>query len=80
MLMGQRMRYEEPIRFDVQPGRFVLVTQVFAAYSGGNNQMEPGPYQTGSCLIKIESEGCLPLEAQFYDEMPDVRITLAVEE
>jgi len=77
MLLGTRIREEEPLTFDPKTGRFVFVTSVFAAYSMGKDQPEPGPYQTGSCLIQIESAGCKPLRVQFYDEMPDVRITLS---
>jgi hypothetical protein len=76
MLLGERLRHEEPIAFDARTGRFTLVTMVFAAYSMANDQPEPGPYQTGSSLIQIESPGCRPLQVQFYDEMPDVLITL----
>jgi HEAT repeat protein len=77
MLLGTRIREEEPITYDPKSGRFVFCTSVFAAYSMGEDQPEPGPYQTGSSLIQIECEGCNPLKVQFYDEMPDVRITLA---
>jgi HEAT repeat protein len=76
MLLGKRIRKEEPLTFDPKTGRFVFVTTVFAAYSTGDDQPEPGPYQTGSSQIQIESAGCKPLQLQFYDEMPDVRITL----
>ena len=38
-----------------------------------------GPYQTGSCLALIEAEGCKPLVVRFYDEMPDVEITLSAD-
>jgi len=77
MLLGTRVREEEPLTFNPKTGRFVFATTVFAAYSLGSDQPEPGPYQTGSSLIQIESEGCKPLRVQFYDEMPDVRITLS---
>lgn len=77
MLLGERMREEVPIRFDKQTGRFVFVTEVFAAYSDGDGQPEPGPYQTGSSIVLIESAGCNPLQVRFYDEMPDVLITLS---
>jgi hypothetical protein len=60
-----------------ETGRFVLCAQVFAAYSAGKGQPEPGPYQTGSCLTLIEAAGCKPLVVSFYDEMPDVEITLS---
>jgi HEAT repeat protein len=77
MLMGERTKDETPVTFDGQTGKFVFVTDVFAAYSHGDGQKEPGPYQTGSSLILIESPGCRPLEVQFYDEMPEVLITLS---
>jgi HEAT repeat protein len=80
MLLGQRIRDEEPITFDAKTGRFVFVTQVFAAFSMGPDQQEPGPYQTGSSLIHIESVGCKPLDVQFFDEMPEVCITLSAVE
>ena len=76
MLFGTPTRQEEPVVFDPKTGRFVFVTHVFAAYSVGKNQPEPGPYQTGSSQILIESEGSKSLQVQFFDEMPDVRITL----
>ncbi|PYK12531.1 MAG: hypothetical protein DME65_03860, partial [Verrucomicrobia bacterium] len=76
MLLGQRIREEESIIFDSKSGRFVFVTMVFAAYSAGEDKPDPGPYQTGSSLVQIESAECKPLQVQFYDEMPDVRITL----
>jgi hypothetical protein len=77
MLLGSRMREEEPIVIDEQTGRFVYITRVFAAYSDGTAKREPGPYQTGSSLVEIECPGCKPLRVQFYDEMPDLRITLS---
>lgn len=79
MLLGRRVRDEEPITFDAKTGRFVLVSRVFAAYSMGKPP-EPGPYQTGSSFIQIEAAGCKPLKVQFYDEMPEVQITLMAEE
>ena len=57
----------------------MLCTHVFAAYCMGEGQPEPGPYQTGSCLAQIEAEGCKPLLARFFDEMPDVEITLSAD-
>jgi hypothetical protein len=42
----------------------------------GDDQREPGPYQTGSAQIRIEAEGFKPLVVQFFDEIPDVRITI----
>jgi HEAT repeat protein len=78
MLLGERTRDEVPFTFDARTGRFVFVTHVFAAYSSGDGQPEPGPYQTGSSMVLIESEGCKPLQVRFYDEMPEIRITLSV--
>jgi hypothetical protein len=77
MLLGERTRYEVPIRFDKETGRFVFVDNIFAAYSMGDGQAEPGPYQTGSSIVLIECDGCKPLEVRFYDEMPEVHITLS---
>jgi hypothetical protein len=76
-LLGERVRNEIPVTYDPKSGRFVLVTHIFAAYSVGRGQKEPGPYQTGSSLTLIEAEGCKPLTVQFFDEMPDVAITLS---
>jgi hypothetical protein len=77
MLLGERGRQEVPVTFDGKTGRFVFVTGVFAAYSMGDGQKQPGPYQTGSSMVSIESDGCKPLQVQFYDEMPEVRVTLS---
>jgi len=76
-LLGDNSKSEETIRFEESTGRFVFVTGVFAAFSHGEGQREPGPYQTGSSIVLIECEGFKPLQARFYDEMPDVRITLS---
>jgi hypothetical protein len=78
-LLGERVRNEIPVAYDPKSGRFVLVTHIFAAYSVGRGQKEPGPYQTGSSLTLIEAEVCKPLTVQFFDEMPDVAITLSKE-
>jgi HEAT repeat protein len=77
MLLGERSNQKVPITFDAQTGRFVFITNVFAAYSSGDGQKEAGPYQTGSSVVRVESEECKPLQARFYDEMPEVRITLS---
>lgn len=76
MLLGERGRQETPVTFNSETGRFVFVTSVFAAYSMGKDQKEAGPYQTGSSIVLIESNGSKPLQVRFYDEMPDVCITL----
>lgn len=75
MLLGTRSENTGPLRFDPKTGRFVFSTHVFAAYAMGK-QEEPGPYQTGSAQVRIESKGSKPLVVRFYDEMPDVQITL----
>ncbi|MCA9016406.1 MAG: HEAT repeat domain-containing protein, partial [Planctomycetaceae bacterium] len=77
MLLGEKIKEEVPITYDKKTGRFVFVTDVFAAYQSGEKKSEPGPYQTGSSMIQIEAQGCKPLTVQFYDEMPDVEITLS---
>ena len=77
MLLGDRTHEEVPITFNQQTGHFVFVTAVFGAYSSGDGQREAGPYQTGSSIVLIESKGCKPLQVRFYDEMPEVRITLS---
>ncbi|MCA8986138.1 MAG: hypothetical protein KDA78_00760 [Planctomycetaceae bacterium] len=76
MLLGTEQDYEEPLLYDNKTGRFVFLTSVFAAYSTGIDQPEPGPYQTGSAQIRIEAPGFKPLLVQFFDEIPDLRITL----
>lgn len=77
MLMGQKQKTPAPlIRYDAASGRFVFLTSVFAAYSMVEGQKEPGPYQTGSAWTLIEAQNAKPLTVEFYDEMPDVKITL----
>ena len=76
-LLGERKRQVEPLVYDPKTGRFVYTTGIFAAYSMGEGQAEPGPYQTGSSLISLEAAGCKPLQIHFYDEMPEVEITLS---
>ena len=76
MLLGSKQNYQEPVIYNAKNGRFVFATTVFAAYSTGNDQPKPGPYQTGSAQISVESPGFKPLVLQFFDEIPDVRITL----
>lgn len=76
MLLGTKLDYREPMMYDQQSGRFVFLTTVFAAYSMGDDQLESGPYQTGSAQVRVEAPGFKPLVVQFFDEMPDVRITL----
>ena len=77
MLLGERGHQEVPMTFNARTGRFVFITHVFAAYSSGKGQKEAGPYQTGSSMVLIESGGCEPLQVRFYDEMPEVCITLS---
>jgi hypothetical protein len=76
MLLGTSRNDNEPLIYDHRSGRFVFMTNVFAAYCMGDDQREPGPYQTGSAQIRIEAEGFKPLVVQFFDEIPDVRITI----
>ncbi len=80
MLMGTKLDYAEPLMYDQQSGRFVFLTKVFAAYWMGDGQPEAGPYQTGSAQIRVEAPGFKPLVVQFFDELPDVRITLDKED
>ena len=68
-------RQRARLKYDPQTGRFVFPTRVFAAYSLGK-EAEPGPYQTGPAVVIIEADDCRPLQVVFYDEMPDVEITL----
>ena len=80
MLLGIKQDYSEPLMYNPKSGRFVFLTKVFAAYSLGGGKREAGPYQTGSAQIRVEAPGFKPLVVQFFDEIPDVRITLDKEE
>jgi len=75
MLIPEGRRDPLPVRYDPETGRFVFLSQVFAAYAWGSK--EPGPYQTGPGLVWIEAEGAKPFRFVFFDEMPEVRITLS---
>jgi hypothetical protein len=75
MLLGEARRDAIPLKYDPTSGRFVFLTDIFAAYAMGKPP-EPGPYQTGSAQILIEATGCSPLTIQFFDEMPHVVIEL----
>lgn len=78
MLLGIERSDPVPlVNYDQKTGRFVFYTSVFAAYSMGKGQTEPGPYQTGKAMIRIEALEAQPLTVSFYDEMPDVLITLS---
>lgn len=76
MLMGGSTRDRAEVKYDSKTGRFVFQTEIFAAYSMGEGAREPGPYQTGSAIVLIEADGAEPLTVRFFDEMPDVEITL----
>jgi len=76
MLLGTRQENRGPLRYDPKTGRFVFYSTVFAAYAMDGKQAEPGPYQTGSAQVRIEAKGAKPLVLHFWDEMPDVAITL----
>ena len=71
MLLGESGDRPSPVKYDPATGRFVLFTDVFAAFQSGE-----GPYQTGSAQVRIEAPACKPLVVQFFDEIPDLRITL----
>lgn len=75
MLMGESRKLLMPLKYDAATGRFVFRDSIFAAYAIGKTP-EPGPYQTGSSQIRIESSDCVPLVVQFFDEMPHVVIHL----
>jgi hypothetical protein len=77
MLLGEERKDPAEIRYDSKTGRFVFCTEVFAAYSLGGGQREPGPYQTGPAVVTIEARRAKPLTVHFFDEMPDVEITLS---
>jgi hypothetical protein len=76
MLLGRRLKDRARIRYDTQTGRFVFLTNVFAAYAAGEGG-EPGPYQTGAARVSIEAQGTKQIEVLFFDEMPEVLITLS---
>jgi hypothetical protein len=76
MLLGTQANYSVPLMYNREGGRFIFLTEVFAAFSVGKGDRESGPYQTGSAQIRIEAPGLKPMTVQFFDEMPDVRITL----
>ncbi|MHC4504819.1 MAG: HEAT repeat domain-containing protein, partial [Planctomycetota bacterium] len=75
-LLGMRVKEPAEITYDPKTGRFVYITTLFAHICPGKHR-EPGPYQTGSALVLIEADGARPLRAQFFDEMPEVEITLS---
>jgi hypothetical protein len=76
MLLGQKRNDRAQVKYDPKSRRFVFLTTVFAAYARGAGKREPGPYQTGSAKINIEAKNAKPLHVEFYDEMPEVAITL----
>lgn len=76
MLLGTEVSHPTGMLYDAPTGRFVFMQMVFAAYARGEGKREPGPYQTGSAQIRIEAQDCLPLTIQFFDEMPDIVVTL----
>lgn len=78
MLLGKREEHEEKrVLYNAMTGRFALFSTVFAAYSSGEGKAEEeGPYQTGSLTTRLVADGAKPLRVVFYDEMPDVEITV----
>jgi hypothetical protein len=76
MLLGTKKNSPVDVLYDAPKGRFVCYTSVFAAYVLGKG-IEQGPYQTGSAQIRVEADGYRPVTVQFFDEMPDVVITLS---
>ncbi len=75
MLLGKLRREPRPVEYNPETGRFVFKTTVFAATSL-SSEGKLGPYMTGPAVVIIEADGCKPLNVVFYDEMPDVEITL----
>jgi hypothetical protein len=64
-------------KYAPKTGRFVYYTCVGAAFDMSDDpKKEPGPYQTGCSVTQIEAKNTKPLLVQFYDEMPDVLITM----
>ncbi|MDB5336830.1 MAG: Secreted protein, partial [Planctomycetaceae bacterium] len=59
MLLGESHSQPMPVKYDPATGRFVIRTDVFAAYATGSPP-EPGPYQTGSAQVRIESTDAEP--------------------
>jgi hypothetical protein len=78
MLMGQRVERPERCLYQAETGRFALFSHVFAAYAMGDDTEEKGPYQTGALRLQLSAPGAHQLSLTFYDEMPDVAITLTV--
>jgi HEAT repeat protein len=76
LLLGRRRKEPATITYDPKTGRFQFFTNVFAAFASGEGPREEGPYQTGSALVLIEARGAKPLKARFFDEMPEVEVTL----
>lgn len=81
MLLGKREEHaEKRVFYDAGTGRFALFSHVFAAYSHGEGKAEEeGPYQTGSLTTRLIADGAKPFRVVFYDEMPDVEITVEPE-
>ena len=79
-LSGRYRRDPRPISYDARTGRFVLLLDVFAAFAMGRGTRDPGPFQTGPAEVWFEADAARPLRVLLFDEMPDVRITLAVAE
>jgi HEAT repeat protein len=69
-------RPPERTLYEQKTGRFVFLMKIYAAYDMGKGAAEPGPYRTESWPTRIEADGALPLDVQFFDEMPEVEITL----
>lgn len=76
-LQGTPRSESEPVLYDASTGRFVYCTSIFAAYSLVEAQANMGPYQTGSAQVRLEVPGHQPLSLRFFDEMPDMRITVS---
>ncbi len=77
MLLAQKRKDPAPLHYDRRTGRFVFRTGVFAAFSIGEGPREPGPYMTGRREVIVQAQGAKPLTVCFYDEMPDVEVTLS---
>lgn len=64
-----------PISYFPETGRFCFYTRISGVFSEGKSIKKPGPFVTLSSDIRIVVDGAEPLKIQFYDEMPDVKIT-----
>ncbi len=75
MLAPQHRRDPLPFMYCETTGRFVFLAEISAVYARPRGE-QPGPFSTGGGGVTIEAEGAKPFRLLFFDEMPDVEITL----